>query len=162
MKSREPRNKVLVKARMQCGAQWRDVCILNFSSRGLGLTCDDAPPRGSYLEIRRGPYVIIARVAWSKGHRFGAKTQDPISSCAILGSGIPPKGTAANGERLERRSVARPPAPRSSDMSRNQGRALEFFSLIFVVGVGAAFLAQAAYAQLASPLSKVSSALSVP
>ena len=84
MKHREQRNKVLAKARMQCGARWQDVAILNYSAHGLGLTCEDPPPRGTFIEVRRGPFVIIARVAWTKGHRFGVRTQDPVASVAIL------------------------------------------------------------------------------
>lgn len=153
---------MLVKARMQCGAQWQDVCILNYSAYGLGLTCDTAPPRGTYLEIRRGPFVIVARVAWSKGHRFGARTQDAVAHVAIIGK-VAPGGRIANGtEPVDRRAAPRVPyAPSVKTTSRDRGRSIEFAGLAMAVAAGAAVVADTAYAQLSNPLDKVRAALSV-
>jgi hypothetical protein len=54
MKTREPRRKVLVGARIRHGLKWDDIRILNVSSRGLCLHSRDAPPRGIYVKLRRG------------------------------------------------------------------------------------------------------------
>lgn len=67
VKPREERQKVMIKARMRTGVSWHDVCILNLSAHGVGLQAAEPPARGTYVEIRRGPHVIVARVAWSKG-----------------------------------------------------------------------------------------------
>ena len=78
-KKREERVKVLARARMRNGTAWSDVCLVNLSSRGAGLQCATPPIPGSYVELRRGNnVVIIGRVAWRHGHRFGIRTQDLI------------------------------------------------------------------------------------
>jgi hypothetical protein len=65
---------VLAKARMRHGNAWSDVCLVNLSSRGAGLQCATPPGPGSYVEIKRGSnVVIVGRVAWSHGHRFGIR-----------------------------------------------------------------------------------------
>ncbi len=150
---------MLVKARMQCGARWQDVGILNYSAHGLGLTCDQAPARGTYIEVRRGPFVIVARVAWTKGHRFGARTQDAVAHVAIVGKVATGGPVADCGAPVERRASPRV-VLRGADKSRTRGRAFEFAGVVMAVAAGAAVLADAAYAQLARPLDKVRSALS--
>lgn len=161
MKHREQRNKVLAKARMQCGARWQDVAILNYSAHGLGLTCEDPPPRGTFIEVRRGPFVIIARVAWTKGHRFGVRTQDPVASVAILSNASQSRSAQPAQVFAERRSIPRPPTRQIPDASRHQGRLVEFVSIALVLAAGAALIAETAYAQLSSSFDKVGSALSV-
>ena len=151
---------MLVKARMQCGSLWKDVCILNYSQRGLGLTCDTAPPRGAYLEIRRGPFVIVARVAWSRGHRFGARTQDPVAHVAIVGKVVPSSRQEDGASPVERRQAVRVPSPVFSDKSRQRGRAFEFVGTVIAIVATAGLVADVAYAQLSAPLDRVRSALS--
>jgi hypothetical protein len=160
MEPREPRNKVLVRARMQCGARWQDVCILNYSARGLGLTCEEPPPRGTYLEIRRGPFVIVAKVAWCKGHRFGARTQDPVAHVAIVGKVAPGGRNGEVGDAVERRSAPRLMTPVRKE-SRERGRSIEFAGMAIAVLAGAVVVADSAYAQLSRPLEQVRSALSI-
>ena len=80
MKPRENRQKVMIKARMLSGASWHDICILNCSLHGLGIQAPQSPARGSYVEIRRGRQTIVARVAWSKGHRAGVKFDTPLKT----------------------------------------------------------------------------------
>lgn len=63
LKPREPRRNVMIKARMRVGPSWSDALILNLSSKGLMVRSDRPPSRGSYLEIRRGPYSSL--LAWS-------------------------------------------------------------------------------------------------
>jgi len=159
MEPREPRNKVLVKARMQCGAQWRDVCILNYSAHGLGMACDAAPPHGTYLEIRRGPYIIVARVAWVRGHRFGARTQDPVSHVAIVGKVAPAGRSADCGGPVERRLAPRAVKAPIRHESRHLGRAMEFGSVVLALAAGAAALGQSAHLALAAPIARIVSVL---
>jgi hypothetical protein len=35
----------------------------------------DPPPTGTYVDIRRGTLIIIGRVVWIGGERFGIFTQ---------------------------------------------------------------------------------------
>src|SRR5512141_1251257 len=84
MKAREPRRKVMLKARLRIGAAWRDACILDLSTRGLMIQANEPLRGGSYIEIRRGQHVIIARVMWTRDRRCGLLTQDPLSTEAII------------------------------------------------------------------------------
>ena len=160
MKSREERQKVMIKARMRSGVSWHDVCILNLSAHGVGIQAAEPPVRGTYVEIRRGSQVIVARVAWAKGHRAGLRSQDAIFIQAVVND----IGSAASAPRLiggtpiERRSAPRTASQRH-DSSRLVGRAMEFACF----GLVAAALALAAFGSveqaLANPLSQISAAL---
>ena len=100
---------------MRVGAAWHDVCILDISSRGLALQTADPPPRGSYLEVRRGRHVIVARVVWADQQRLGVLSQDPLAIDAIIGEPDGAKArAAADGARpVERRRTARTPRARA-------------------------------------------------
>ena len=157
MKPRENRQKVMIKARMLSGASWHDICILNCSLHGLGIQAPQAPARGSYVEIRRGRQTIIARVAWSKGHRAGLRSQDAIFVSALVSDNDAALATAS-GDFTERRLQPRPLAKSASD-SRLQGRAMEFACFaIIAVAVGLAGVSAVSKA-LARPLEQVQSAL---
>lgn len=157
MKPRENRQKVMIKARMLSGASWHDVCILNCSLHGLGIQTANAPQRGTYVEIRRGRQTIIARVAWSKGHRAGLRSQDPIFIAALV-AGNDAAPAASGGAFVERRIEPRPPAgPLSA--SRLTGRAMEFACFaVIAAAVGLAGLSAVSQA-LARPMEEVHAAL---
>ena len=161
MKQREQRQKVMIRARMRAGVAWHDVAILNLSKGGLGIQAADPPLRGAYVEICRGRHVIIARVMWTKGHRAGLKSQDPIWTESLLvepsnDHSAPP---SAPTEPIERRQKPRTTQQRH-DRSRLAGRAMEFACL----GMGGAAMALLAFGMveeaLAQPLSKIETALS--
>lgn len=157
MKPRENRQKVMIKARMLNGAAWQDICIVNCSLHGLGIQSPTAPQRGSYVEIRRGRQTIVARVAWSKGHRAGLRSQDPIFIGALV-SGNDAAPAAPTADFTERRRQPRPPTPSHSD-SRPFGRAMEFACFaIIAVAVGLAGLSAVSQA-LARPMQEVNAAL---
>jgi len=159
VKPREERQKVMIKARMRSGVWWHDVCILNLSVHGVGIQAAEPPVRGTYVEIRRGSQVIVARVAWAKGHRAGLRSQDAIFIQAVVND----IGSAASAPRLiggtpiERRSAPRTAS--QQDSSRLVGRAMEFACF----GLVAAALAVTAFSSveqaLANPLSQISAAL---
>ena len=67
VKPREERQKVMIKARMRSGASWHDVCVLNVSLHGVGIQTAEAPARGTYVEIRRGPHVIVGASPGRRG-----------------------------------------------------------------------------------------------
>jgi hypothetical protein len=161
LRAREPRKKVLIKARMQAGSRWADVCLLNMSSRGILIHSFSAPPENSYIEVRRGRHVIVGRVVWSKDHRFGVCTQDPLPIEALITGQDNDEGAAPASSALgERRAVPRKPAPiNKHEQSRLLGRSIEFCSItaasigLALVGVG---MVEAAVSE---PLSVVTAAL---
>ncbi|MCY7270572.1 MAG: PilZ domain-containing protein [Sphingomonas bacterium] len=158
MKPREPRHKVLVRARIKAGASWHDACILNISSRGMLMQAAAPPVRGSYLEIRRGAQVIVARVMWCKLHRFGIKSQDVLSIDAIVAN-PDVASTIATTPTVERRMVARPRWS-AHDHSRWQGRLMEYgFVAALAVALGV-FAANEVYTMLSKPADTITAALS--
>jgi hypothetical protein len=145
---------------MHSGVSWHGVCILNLSVHGVGIQAAEPPARGTYVEIRRGSQVIVARVAWAKGHRAGLRSQDAIFINAIvndIGSAASTPGVIG-GTSIERRSAPRTVLPRHEG-SRLVARAMEFACF----GLVAAALALTAFGSvehaLAQPLSRISSAL---
>lgn len=84
IKAREPRKKALLVARVRSGTTWRDVSLLNLSSRGALVQSANPPPQGAYIEVRRGSHDIVARVMWTDKHRFGIHSQDAIAVDEII------------------------------------------------------------------------------
>lgn len=160
LKLREPRLNVMIQARVRVGASWNDACILNLSSRGMLVRAPQAPNRGSYLEIRRGNQVIVARVVWSNADRFGVYTQDPVPAadliCGTSSTGIAKPSVV--GGFAERRSAPRPPVL-TSERSRWRARAIEFSTLGFLGGIAAVLLLGAVSDSFGRPLMAVEQAL---
>nr|NUR37120.1 hypothetical protein [Sphingomonas sp.] len=150
-----------MSSRIRCGARWLDARMVNVSPRGVGLTAAAPPTPGTYVEIRRGAYVIVARVVWTEGLRFGVHTQDPVPIDALTREPDSSQPAAVEGvaePRIERRR-----APRSisaqHQRSRIAGRALEF-AFLTILAFSAAFASFGLIKEaFASPLAKVQQAL---
>ena len=142
---------------MRSGASWNDVCILNVSVHGLGIQSAEPPGRGTYVEICRGTQSIIARVAWSKGHRAGLRAQDAIFIRALVNDNAAPAPRVAQGMPVERRRAPR--AQRKHERSRSAGRAIEFACLALFAGALAMAAFGAVEEALAAPMSQIKSAL---
>ena len=159
MKSREPRKKVMIKARMRVGAAWRDAFILNLSSRGLMVRADDPPPHGSYLELRRGRHVIVARVMWSSDRHCGLRAQDELQTEAIIAEPDTSKSRALAPAAERRAQPVSRPRPTAHEQSRWRSRGLEFVSLALAGGVFASLAYGAVASVLQRPLVAVRTAL---
>ena len=161
MKPRQQRRKVVIRAQMRSGSRWADICILNISERGLGMQCAVPPARGTYAEVRRGSHVIIGRVTWSKGHRFGISTQDALAVEAIVRE--PDNSNAAPAKPAPGRPADRWAAPRTRldrhERSRNASRVMEF-GFVIALGVSAAAVAfQSVELAFAEPLGRVTGSI---
>jgi hypothetical protein len=160
-RAREPRKPVRIGARLKSGRGWSDVVLRNVSARGVMGQCP-APPRGDYVEVRCGAYVIVARVAWARDDHFGARAQDVIELPDLIASA---EGRAR--QAAERRQLTRPArqARRTRTVGERSfasvrlGRAFEFGSLILAGGSLTVPLG-AAHNALANPAARVSQALS--
>jgi hypothetical protein len=154
-KKREERVKVLAKARMRDGSAWSDVCLVNLSSRGAGLQCAAPPSTGSYVEIKRGSNVlIVGRVAWSQGHRFGIRTQDVIWVNAVLNDvAVEQAPTAA----VERRAVAR--TATNHERSRLLARRMQGSFVLAAVACFALLIGSTVQSALARPMALLSTAM---
>ncbi len=120
----------MIPARILCDDAFKDACILNLSSRGLLLQTSQPPRRGAYLDVRRGRHVIVGKVAWSKHHRCGVRTQDPLPIDELLNDREP---TGSPRLANDRRSVQRAPSDnelaRRAERNRWRSRAFEFARL---------------------------------
>lgn len=161
MKPREPRHKVLIGARMRLDGSFRDVRIRDISTKGLMLEAEGAPQRGSYLEIRRGPHIIVARVVWSRGSRFGVLARERMNIAAIVNepdrSGARPID-AATQMPAERRSSPRPSARRIGERAvRNRylSAAFQFGSIVAFGAAVSLMLFGIVQESLAGPMKKV-------
>ena len=163
LRPREARRKVRIPVRMRAGSGWADTCMLDVSSRGLSLQGDVAPPQGSYIEVRRGSHVIVARVVWTADRRFGACTQDPIAVEALVGGKEAPGVRtikAAAPAAAERRAAPR--ALTSAELhnkSRMAGRSLEFAFLLVAIASSAVLGEDVLREWFARPIAAVSAAL---
>ena len=160
MRTREARRNVMIKARMRAGTSWNDALILNLSSRGMMVRADQSPDRGSYLEIRRGPHVMVARVVWSKPGRFGVQTQDLVPADNLIGGSEEVNAHAKPGCAgfQERRATPRPAAARHEG-SRQRARAAEFGGIALVCGNAAMLMGSAIFEVVALPLGASQAAL---
>jgi hypothetical protein len=145
---------------MRCGARWGDASILNISCGGLGMAAAAPPQPGAYVELRRGAYVIVARVVWASGERFGLRAQDSIAPDELVAAAAAHSAherisePGAQRERRHRRRTADRLAA-----SRMLGRA---FGFICVATFGAALAVAAADGvtrALAQPLAQASESL---
>ena len=138
---------------MRNGALWSDALILNMSSRGLLVRSNQSPHRGSYLEIRRGAYVIVARVVWSNAGRFGVQTQDMVPAEHLISDPdttvVSPPSASVGGR--ERRTAPRSVETRH-DTSRQKARVIEFAAIAFVCALVAVLIGSAMAEVVATPL----------
>jgi hypothetical protein len=81
--TREHRKRVRIRAEMRVDAKRMDVVICNVSSRGLLLSAEYTPQRGTYIELSRAGVVTVARVMWANDGRFGVQTRDKLDVSAM-------------------------------------------------------------------------------
>lgn len=99
MINREPRKTTFIQARVLTDAGWCDAIIRNLSSRGAMIEmAGGAPPRGTYVELRRATSVLIGRVIWAAANRCGISTRERID-VAALERGKGEGAVAAGGDR---------------------------------------------------------------
>ena len=160
-KLREPRVPVLLSVRVKTDFGWGDAHVQNVSTRGMMATCITPPSRGTYVEVRRGAYVVVGRVIWSSRDRFGLFAQDAIDLSDLI-------STASPRAPADRRREPRTPEPSRvhhkcateiGAASARFARTFDFAALT-AVAIGAALLvAETASEMFATPLQDVRIAL---
>lgn len=153
VKTRDPRRKVLVKARMRAGERWSDVTVCNVSRRGMLLKIPDAPQRGEYVEIRCDTVCVIGRVVWSSAPNLGIRAQDDIDIAALLHE------RARSHPDQERRAVprdARSAAPAltieaQAERSRRIAHIINWSMLAVALACGAGVVGQVVHSTLSAP-----------
>ncbi|MDB5705242.1 MAG: hypothetical protein JWN66_2358 [Sphingomonas bacterium] len=162
MRQREERRKVLFRARMHSDAGWSDVVVRNISRRGMQISTSEPVRPGSYVEICRAPYRIVARIMWSANDQLGARSQDPIDVNGLIALAASGKAAAEKTghtvEKGEPRTHERRTAERAVD-SRHLSSRLQFVSLAGAIVVAAFLLANVVSAGLGAPFARIESAL---
>ncbi len=165
LRKREPRRRVMVRARMRSGADWHDVIILNMSSRGLLATSKVDCRPGTVIELRRIHHIIVGRVVWEKDQYFGIRTQDKLDIDAIVEAKPPAfkPGTAGaemgEDRRGANRRITAVSVTEREARSRRFSAAFQFVILIGVAAIAALFLAERMGQVLSRPLAAVSAEL---
>lgn len=160
-RAREPRKPVRIGVRMKDDAGWCDAQILNVSSRGVMALCQDPPRRGSYVEIRRGTYVMVGRVAWTGSDRIGVHVREKIALDELLCPVTPGRKTPRTPDNVQLRVYERhkPSSEERASASRRFSRAFDFAAIgLVAAGLAAAASGMASNA-LAGPLTEVATAL---
>lgn len=162
LKPREPRHKALITARIRYGSAWGDVCLLNVSSRGALVQAPVPPPKGSYIEVRRGSQIIVARVMWAEQHRFGIYSQDPIAVDDLI-SGRAPTAHKLCDKKQDgddrRRSPRTLTVGERHEQSRLKARSAEFFCLGAAATIAASLVFRLIQMFLAGSMSQVTAVL---
>ncbi|WP_097065204.1 PilZ domain-containing protein [Sphingomonas guangdongensis] len=158
MRTREDRTNVLLDARMRAGSSWLSASIRNVSSRGAMLALPHPPPVGTYVELRRGDMIIIARVVWSDEQRCGLRSQRPIS-LPHLQAANPHRELYRPDSPRERRAQPRDGVEIGLTRSINFGRKLEFLAVALFAGLLAISAGKMAFDVLAQPFSTATRAM---
>ena len=147
-KPREPRQKVVLPARMRAGAGQVEVCIRDVSTRGMLIQAGTPPPRGTYVEIIRPGYSVTGRVVWAKQHKFGIQARGAIRIGAVIErrsaprpeGGAPPLNQSGGPVSLSPRNPAQLAA-----RARARGAFLQYAVLAAGIAFAALLLAFSLY-----------------
>lgn len=157
MKSREPRQSVMIPARLRDDAAWSDVSIRNVSGHGMMLHMSRPPVRGSYVELRRSDVVIVARVMWADGDRCGLRTQQRIDVQQLATAHTAP---IEQDGQIERRAARRGPDTAAMAAAAAMiGHRLQHASVSLFGGAMVLALGYAAYVAMSRPAAAILAAM---
>ena len=101
-KSREPREPVVLPVRIRMDSGWVNATIRNVSTKGMKLEMPAPPPQGSFIEIRRGPVIVVGQVRWIEQGCCGLLAQGrvPVAQLKTGKDGFPHNGVrvSSSGE----------------------------------------------------------------
>lgn len=149
MKQREPRQAVMIPARVRVSNIWVNTRIRNVSSKGMMIDLEMPLPRGTYVEVARKEWRTAGRVAWFGDGRCGLRTQDPVRLAEL----------ASETGRTTRLSDLQAAAPEQNRKrlwaGRAAGRMMEMAALVTAAGGVAFIIADSLHQSLAGTIGKV-------
>ncbi len=157
-KARAPRKQVRLHGRLRQEYDWQDISIRDLSNRGLMAEADDPPGRGHYIEIRRYNQILVGRVVWKSGRKFGVLLADKIDMQAII-EGSSDKST---NDRRNYQSRPVPCSARIIDKPSDWQWLGHTFERVAVTAMGVALCAMLVFAIfdfVSTPASAISAAL---
>lgn len=102
--SRAQRKTAFIKAHIRVGEDWVEITIGNISTSGLMVKCQNSPPVGAHVAVRRRGTGIMGEVVWSTRTRFGLRSFEPIDVEALTAeSGL--NANQVRGEEPGRRRL---------------------------------------------------------
>jgi hypothetical protein len=162
-KPREQRRSVFVTCRLRGDRGWSDVTICNLSDHGLMARCSDPPPRGAFVELRKGAVTIVGQVRWARDEHIGVRTQDVIDVASVLEERAVAGGAGVADRRAAiREAVALPPRSTPAELAARSRRWSRLFDWAIIAAVGivsASLLAQQVHSLLCAPLKQATAAL---
>jgi PilZ domain-containing protein len=155
---RGPRFKVLMKARMRAGQAPVDVYIRDVSERGMLLQSAMPPAPGTFVEILDLAELIVGRVEWRSGRKFGISLGQRCDITRLFDG--PANSRIGDGPRPAKLVGSGGSKPiRDSELSRAWGAMLQFAFLVIAGIAAAALLADVAYERLSAATLAVTSAI---
>ncbi len=145
---------MMLPARIRSESGWSDACILNLSSKGLLVYSNATARPGTFVEIRRGRELVVARVVWRKNQRIGLCSPDKVRILDLIGDGNSAAASLPAAAPVERRIV-----PRIAPDSRARARATEFLSTVLISAFFAGCAAVYVLDVVRKPLATVRQAL---
>ena len=162
-RNRDPRTKVVLPARLRSGASWSDACIHNVSSRGMLVASNAAPAPGTYIELRRGPNIVVGRVVWQKDRFFGLRAQDRIDLDRLRRTTDAASDPAGDHAAVERRSDRRlnddVQRARALERSRAIAKASQFVTLALLCLGASLFAGHAVHKMLSEPMARITAVM---
>ncbi|WP_443027598.1 hypothetical protein [Sphingomonas sp. LR55] len=144
--------------RLNISGKWSDGCIHDVSNKGLLISCTNPPAIGTYVDIRRGTLVIIGRVVWKGGSRFGVQTQDPVNIAALVNEPVLKSRPSASRRSLTREKPVQSVTQRA-ERNRQRSSTIQFVCVVMAALGIAYFAAISCYQALAVPLGTIANAL---
>ena len=157
MKSRDQRQKVLIRASLRCDGPVREACIRDISATGLLMQAADSPSRGAYVEVVANGHTIGGRVVWASDRRFGISIQGRLNVRRVV-DGYSCAGPAVSLASVAPRRLA-PIAARNGALSGTHGDRLGFAFVLLFAAALITTAAVTAYQTLARPLDQAMSHL---
>jgi hypothetical protein len=149
----------MLNGRLRTDEGWSDITICNVSSRGLMVKCATPPPRGAFVEVRRGGSCIVGHVRWVHGIRFGLRSQERIDVAALGDDQGPRKRVPSEERRTAPRTPSPPPLSVREDRARATARLLDWTILAVAAVAAATLVTQTVSSTLSAPLQQTRTAL---
>ncbi len=157
-KSREPREPVILPVRIRMDSGWVNATIRNVSTKGMKLEMPSPPPKGSFIEIRRGQVVVVGQVRWSEEGCCGLLAQGRVPVAQLKGAPLP--GTlprrSEDGTEVDRRASARVLTPEEvAERSRLKSMVMQKVIIAAAGVAGAAFIGSLMLGVLETPMAVI-------
>jgi hypothetical protein len=161
MKSREPRIRVILPARMRWDGRWVSGSVRNVSSRGLMVCSSEIPPLGTYVELVVGSETITARTVWSDQQAWGVRSRSAIDFARLREASTTAGCASASAEfgSVARHDVAHPARRRSAELNRHLSHAFQYVTALIVGSLVAGSIGWEVYRTLSAPLLRIAATM---